>query len=98
MTTPMMPRDEVQRLVNAGTAKYCGDAFARSLLAAYDEIDRLRADAHIFAINRREQIARNKAAQSSWAVVKEQRERWPEVLIWGAVGAAALLAATGWLS
>jgi hypothetical protein len=22
---------------------------------------------------------------------------WPEILLWGAVGAAALLAATGWL-
>lgn len=58
----------------------------------------LRADQHIFAIDRRERIARNKAAQSSWAVVKEHRSQWLQVLFWGAVVATAMLAATGWLS
>lgn len=57
----------------------------------------LRAQQHIDAINRRERIARNKAAQSSWAVVQEQRDYWPQIFVWGAVVATALLAATGWL-
>lgn len=57
----------------------------------------LRAEQHIYAINRREQIARNKAAQTSWGVVEEHQSRWPEIILWGAVVATALLAATGWL-
>jgi hypothetical protein len=57
----------------------------------------LRAKQHIDAINRRERIARNKAAQSSWAVVQEHRSQWPQIIMGGAVVATALLAATGWL-
>lgn len=92
---------EAQRIID--DPRGYTDAQLREICGAYmacgaGGVHYLRADQLLFAINRREQIARNKAAQSSWAVVKEQRERWPEVLIWGVVGAAALLAATGWLS
>ena len=92
---------EAQRIID--DPRGYTDAQLREICGAYmacgaGGVHYLRADQLLFAINRREQIARNKAAQSSWSVVKEQRERWPEVLIWGAVGAAALLAATGWLS
>ncbi len=59
----------------------------------------LRADQHIYAINRREWQARNCPRPEMPAdVVRRFAHRWPEVLIWGALGALALLAGTGWLS
>ena len=59
----------------------------------------LRADAHIFAINRREWQARNCPRPETPAdVALRFAHRWPEVLIWGALGALALLAGTGWLA
>lgn len=56
----------------------------------------LRADAHIWAINRREKIERI-APETSRDVLASMRDRWDQIVIWGAVGAVALLAATGWL-
>lgn len=55
------------------------------------------ADKVQFQLNAHERIARNKAAQSSWAVVKERRSQWPQIITWGAVVATAMLAATGFL-
>ena len=58
----------------------------------------LRADAHIYAINRREWQARNCPRRETPAdVARSFAHRWPEVLIGGAVGAAVLLAVSGWL-
>ena len=58
----------------------------------------LRADAHIYAINRREWQARNCPRRETPAdVARSFAHRWPEVLICGAVGAAVLLAVSGWL-
>ena len=59
----------------------------------------LRADQHIYAINRREWQARNCPRPETPAdVARRFARRWPEVLIWGALGALALLWATGWLA
>ena len=59
----------------------------------------LRADQHIYAINRREWQARNCPRRETPAdVARSFAHRWPEVLIWGALGALALLAGTGWLA
>ena len=59
----------------------------------------LRADQHIYAINRREWQARNCPRPETPAdVVRRFAHRWPGVLIWGALGALALLAGTGWLA
>lgn len=59
----------------------------------------LRADQHIYAINRREWQARNCPRPETPAdVVRRFAHRWPEVLIKGALGALALLWATGWLA
>lgn len=92
---------EAQRIID--NPRGYTDAQLREVCAAYmahgtGGAHYLRADQHIFAINRREQIARRKAAQSSWAVVKERRSLWPQIIVWGAVVATAMLAATGWLS
>lgn len=58
----------------------------------------LRADQHIYAINRREWQARNCPRPETPAdVARRFAHRWPEVLIWGALGALALLAGTGWI-
>lgn len=59
--------------------------------------DHLTADAMIDAINRREQIARNRAKQTPMQVARAHSSRLPEILIFGAAGAAILLAITGWL-
>ena len=59
----------------------------------------LRADQHIYAINRREWQARNcPRPETSRDVVRRFAHRWPEILSWGALGALALLWATGWLA
>lgn len=59
----------------------------------------LRADAHIYAINRREWQARNCPRRESPAdVARSFAHRWQEVLIGGAFGAVVLLAVTGWIS
>jgi hypothetical protein len=91
---------EAQRIID-NPRGYTDDQL-REVCAAYmacgaGGVHYLRADEHIYAINRREQIARNRAAQSSWAVVQEQREHWPQIIVWGAVVATAMLAAMGWL-
>lgn len=36
--------------------------------------------------------------ETPWDVAKQHAHRWPQILVWGVVGATALLAATGWLS
>lgn len=92
---------EAQRIID--NPRGYTDAQLREVCAAYmahgtGGVHYLRADQHIFAIDRCEQIARNKAAQSSWAVVRERRSQWPQIIMWGAVVATAMLAATGWLS
>ena len=59
----------------------------------------LRADQHIYAINRREWQARNCPRPETPAdVARRFAHRWPEILSWGALGALALLWATGWLA
>ena len=59
----------------------------------------LRADQHIYAINRREWQARNcPRPETSRDVVRRFAHRWPEILSWGAFVAVALLWATGWLA
>lgn len=59
----------------------------------------LRADQHIYAINRREWQARNcPRPETSADVARRFAHRWPEILSWGAFVAVALLWATGWLA
>lgn len=59
----------------------------------------LRADQHIYAINKREWQARNCPRPETPAdVARSFAHRWPEVLIGGAFGAVVLLAVTGWIS
>ena len=59
----------------------------------------LRADQHIYAINRREWQARNcPRPETPMDVARRFAHRWPEILSWGAFVAVALLWATGWLS
>ena len=59
----------------------------------------LRADQHIYAINRREWQARNcPRPETSRDVVRRFAHRWPEIVSWGAFVAVALLWATGWLA
>ena len=59
----------------------------------------LRADQHIYAINRREWQARNCPRPETPAdVARRFARRWPEIVSWGAFVAVALLWATGWLA
>jgi len=59
----------------------------------------LRADQHIYAINRREWQARNCPRPETPAdVARRFAHRWPEIVSWGAFVAVALLWATGWLA
>ena len=58
----------------------------------------LRADQHIYAINRREWQARNCPRPETPAdVARRFAHRWPEIVSWGAFVAVALLWATGWV-
>lgn len=59
----------------------------------------LRADQHIYAINRREWQARNcPRPETSADVARRFAHRWPEIVSWGAFVAVAMLSATGWLA
>lgn len=59
----------------------------------------LRADQHIYAINRREWQARNCPRPETPAdVARRFAHRWPEIVSWGAFLAVALLWATRWLA
>ena len=70
-----------------------------TLQAWGDGSDYLTADAMILTLNRSERQRAHGAAQlTSARVAMRHRHRWPEVLIWGALGALALLAGTGWLA
>jgi hypothetical protein len=60
-----------------------------------DGFDHLTADAMVYAINRREQIARNRAKQTPAQIASTLN--WPKIIAYGAVGAAIILAFTGWL-
>ena len=58
----------------------------------------LRADQHIYAINKREWQARNcPRPETSADVARRFAHRWPEIVSWGAFVAVALLWATGWV-
>ena len=58
----------------------------------------LRADAHIFAINKREFIARNcPRPETSRDVLMGMRDRWGEILLCAGIGGVVLLKLTGWL-
>lgn len=64
-----------------------------------DGMDQQTAELEIFRLNRREWQARNCPRRETPAdVARSFAHRWPEVLIWGALGALALLAGTGWLA
>ena len=59
----------------------------------------LRADQHIYAINRREWQARNcPRPETSADVARRFAHRWPEIVAGGAFVAVAMLSATGWLA
>ena len=59
----------------------------------------LRADQHIYAINRREWQARNCPRPETPAQVAARfAHRWPEIVSWGAFVAVAMLSAMGWLA
>ena len=59
----------------------------------------LRADQHIYAINRREWQARNcPRPETSADVARRFAHSWPEIVSWGAFVAVALLWPTGWLA
>ena len=91
----------IARAVLRAPQRYSGDVLrdaCAALQAWGDCFDHLTADAMIQALNQREQIARNKAAQTPKEVAMQHKDHWPEIMIWGAVIAAALLGATGWLS
>ena len=63
-----------------------------------DGMDQQTAELEIFRLNRREWQARNCPRRETPAdVARSFAHRWPEVLICGAVGAAVLLAVSGWL-
>ena len=63
-----------------------------------DGMDQQTAELEIFRLNRREWQARNCPRPETPAdVARSFARRWPEVLIGGAVGAAVLLAVSGWL-
>lgn len=56
----------------------------------------------IYGTDHERQVARDKIAdltapQSPLDVVRDHRARWPAIIAYGAVGAAILLAFTGWL-
>lgn len=58
----------------------------------------LRADQHIYAINRREWQARNcPRPETPMDVARRFAHRWPEIVAGGAVLAVLMLAGTGWL-
>ena len=64
-----------------------------------DATDYCQADAMIFALNRKEFIARNCPRPETPAdVARRFAHRWPEIVSWGAFVAVALLWATGWLA
>lgn len=90
----------IARAVLRAPERYTDDNLRVACMALQrwgDGFDHLTADAMIDAINRRERIARNRAAQTPMAVAREHRDRWPAILAYGAVGAVFLLAFTGWL-
>ena len=58
----------------------------------------LRADAHIFAINKREFIARNcPRPETSRDVLMGMRDRWDQIIIWGFVVVVAVWIGLGGL-
>ncbi len=69
--------------------------------------DYLTADAHIYAINARERVARNQArvaAGFSWdtdptalQIAMQNRRKWPLIVLCGCIWALGMLVATGWM-
>jgi hypothetical protein len=91
---------QTARAILRGQERYSNDVLrdACSALQAWgDGFDHLTADAMIQALNRREWQARNLPQETPADVARGFAHRWPEVLIWGAVIAAGMLAGTGWL-
>lgn len=90
----------IARAVLRAPERYTDDNLRDACIALQrwgDGFDHLTADAMIDAINRREQIARNRAKQTPAQIAREHRDRWPAILAYGAVGAVILLSLTGWL-
>lgn len=82
--------------------KYCTDQELRDACATLqawgDATDYLQADAMIFALNKREFIARNcPRPETSRDVLMGMRDRWGEILIGAGIGGVVLLKLTGWL-
>lgn len=91
--------DDPRGYSDAQLREVCGFYMAQPVSAGGGGVHYLRADQHIYAINRREWQARNCPRPETPAdVARRFAHRWPEVLIWGALGALALLAGTGWLA
>lgn len=101
--------DDPRGYTDAQLREVCGAYMAIPQEAGGGGVHYLRADQHIFAIDRREKIARNRAAfaaqQAALAAAEEtplriamqHRRQWPQIVGWGVVGAVVLLAGTGWL-
>lgn len=88
----------IARAVLRAPERYTDDNLRDACMALQrwgDGFDHLTADAMIDAINRRDQIARNRAKQTPAQIAREHN--WPAILAYGAVGAVILLSLTGWL-
>lgn len=90
--------DNPRGYTDAQLREVCGYYMSVSLEEGGGGVHYLRADAMIFALNKREWQARNcPRPETSRDVARRFAHRWPEIVSWGALGALALLAGTGWL-
>ena len=95
---------QTARAILRGQDRYSNDVLrdACSALQAWgDGFDHLTADAMIQALNQRDRMRAHEAArrlvETPADVARGFAHRWPEVLGWGAMIAAAMLTMSGWL-
>ena len=90
--------DDPRGYSDAQLREVCGFYMAQPVSAGGGGVHYLRADQHIYAINKREWQARNcPRPETSADVARRFAHRWPEIVSWGALVAVALLWATGWV-
>ena len=90
--------DDPRGYSDAQLREVCGFYMAQPVSAGGGGVHYLRADQHIYAINKREWQARNcPRPETSADVARRFAHRWPEIVSWGAFVAVALLWATGWV-
>lgn len=98
--------DNPSGYTDAQLREVCGAFMAMSPTPAERAADwgvyYLRADQHIYAINARERLARNRAARiavaddTSVKVAMRYADRWPEALLYAAGWALVMLLLSGW--